>query len=92
MLSRKPPDRFTSHFVPGAAVQNSMKQSRIGTYRVVSVLDSNLILERANKLFKWHKNKTRAIHDLEDERFDQKVIKPDIFKPDDPIPPSPQER
>ena len=74
MLSRKSPDRFMTHFVPGVAVQIAIKQTWVGTYRVVSVLGSNLILDRANKLFKWPKNKTRVIHELEGERFDHAVI------------------
>ena len=52
MLSRKSPDRCMTHFAPGVSVQIAMKQSWIGTYRVVSVLDSNLVLERANRIFK----------------------------------------
>ena len=80
MLSRKSPDRFMSHFAPGSSVQIAIKQSWVGTYRVVSVLDSNLVLERANKISKWPKNKTRAIHDLENERSDHAVMEPNLIE------------
>ena len=86
MLSRKPPGRFMTHFTPGAAVQIATKQSWIGTYRVVSVLGSSLVLERANRIFKWPKCKTRVIHDLENERFGSTVVNPDTVESDSLIP------
>ena len=76
MLGRKAPDRFNIYFYPGASVQIATNQSWVGTYRVVAVLDSNLILERATRLFKWPKCKTRMIHDAESERFDATIIPP----------------
>ena len=74
MLNRKSPGRFMSHFFPGASVQIAMNNSRVGTYRVVSVIDSNLALGRSNRIFKRPKCKTRMIHDFETERFDATAI------------------
>ena len=76
MLGRKAPDRFNIYFYPGASVQIAMNQSWVGTYRVVAVMDSNLVLGRATRLFKWPKCKTRMIHDAETERFDATIIPP----------------
>ena len=76
MLSRKSPDRYAIHFFPVESVQISMNHSRTGTYRAVAVMDSNLILERTDRLYKWPKCKTRTIHDMETERFGATVIPP----------------
>ena len=59
VLARKSPARYKSHFYPGASVQIAMNHSWVGTYRVASVLDSNLILGRSERLFKWPECKTR---------------------------------
>lgn len=78
MLSRKSPDRYMIHFFPGASVQIAMNHMWAGTFRVVCALGSNSILERASRLFKWPKCKTRLIHDMETERFDATVIPQDV--------------
>ena len=74
MLNRKSPDRYKIYFRHGSSVQIAMNQSWIGTYRVVSVLDRNLILDRASRLFKWPKCKTRTIRDVGTGRFGATVI------------------
>ena len=76
MLTLKSPGRYKVHFYPGSSVQIAMNHSRVGAYRVVSVLDSNLILDRSARLFKWPKCKTRMIRDAETERFDATVVPP----------------
>ena len=48
-------------------------QSGNGAYRVVSVLDINLVMGRDVRIFKWPKCKTRAIRDMETERFDATI-------------------
>ena len=55
MLNRISPDRYKIHFCPGASVEIAMNHSRVGTYRLVSVLGRNLILARDARLFKWPK-------------------------------------
>ena len=57
MLARKAPGRFPESFFVGASVQIALGKSRAGTYRALAVMDSNLILERAGRVFKWPKCK-----------------------------------
>ena len=73
-LARKSLGGFTTHFSPGASLRISPNHSRTGEYRVVSLLDSNLVLGRAIRLFKWPKCKTRSIHDMPNGRFDATKI------------------
>ena len=79
-----------THFSPGFSVQIAMNQSWVGTYRVVSVLDSNLVLERRSKIPKWPKCKTRVIHDMEAERFDSTIVDSGVNEDKSPLllPPS----
>ena len=61
----------------GASVQIALDKSWTGTYRVVAVMDSNLVLERAGRVFKWPKCKSRLIHDDSLDRFDSVIIPPE---------------
>ena len=61
-----------------------MDKSWAGTYRVIAVVDSSLILERAGKIPKWPKCKSRLIHDESLERFDTVCIDPDPTGNDTP--------
>ena len=49
-MARKPPDRYMIHFPPGASVHIDPTQSRNGTYRVLSVLGSNLAMRLDRRL------------------------------------------
>ena len=58
----------------GASVQIALDKSRTGTYREIAAMGSNLILERAGRVFKWPKCKSRLIHDDSTDRFDTTII------------------
>ena len=74
MINRKAPDRFLNHFYVGASVQIAWGNVWSGTYRVLAVLDSNLVLGRAGRVSKWPKCKSRIIHDDSIRRFDTATI------------------
>ena len=58
-------------------MQIALDKSWTGTYRVVAVIDSNLVLERAGRISKWPKCKSRLIHDDSLGRFDSVVLPPE---------------
>ena len=72
-ISRKSPDGFASRFFPGASVRIDADKSRVGTYRVVSVIGSNLVLRRVSSVFKRPKCNNRMIRDAETARLDDTV-------------------
>ena len=77
MLSRKSTGPFPSHFSVGSSVKIALRQSLTGTYRVLEAMGSHLILERAARVSKWPKCKSRTIRDKPIERPDTADTAPD---------------
>ena len=75
MLPRKAPGLFSSHFCWRVSA-NRFRKSRTGNYLVSAAMDSNLISERAGRVSKWPKCKSRLIHDDSLDRFDSVKLPP----------------
>ena len=76
LLRHKPPDRANQFSPLGASVQICKNDKWIGTFRVVAVIRSNLVVERAGELLKWPQCKCRLIYETPMERMDLAVYRP----------------